>query len=283
MKNRYILAAGVLGILLILSTAAGQANYNPQVPKDSISVFLDQDHELILPGKILSLDRDSLIVLPPATRYQLRLKEKRNRGELKRMVSLKPDSGSIEVMGQSIAKRHAWQVAGNIGTAFQNPNSQFFKLTVEEEVLVGPKVQNCLDDQWISELVAIFRLEHLLQRAPFKLSGGEKKRVAFAAALAAKPKILVLDEPTAGQDSSFRKALIQCLHRLAGQGAAVLVVTHALNFLESLTNRWLIMAGGRLIADATPQDIMADENLMQRAGLMSTEAFQWKQLKTNVS
>jgi energy-coupling factor transporter ATP-binding protein EcfA2 len=131
--------------------------------------------------------------------------------------------------------------------------------------------------------VAIFRLEHLLHRAPFKLSGGEKKRVAFAAALAAKPKILVLDEPTAGQDSSFRQALIQCLHRLAGQGAAVLVVTHALNFLESLTSRWLIMAGGLLIADATPQDIMADEYLMQRAGLMPTEAFQWKQLKANVA
>lgn len=195
---------------------------------------------------------------------------------------LKPSSGRIEIMGQSIADRKAWQVADNVGTAFQNPNSQFFKLTVEEEILVGPKVQNCLDDQWIAELVTIFKLEQLLDRAPFKLSGGEKKRVAFAAALAAKPQVLVLDEPTAGQDSSFRRALIQCLHRLAQQGAAVLVVTHALDFLESLTDRWLIMAQGRLIADTTPHAIMADDNLMQRAMLMPTETFQWKRLNTDL-
>ena len=58
---------------------------------------------------------------------------------------------------------------------------------------------------------------------------------------------------------------------------------HALNFLESLTHRWLIMARGRLIADATPHEIMTDENLMQRAGLMPTEAFQWKRLRTIVA
>ena len=157
---------------------------------------------------------------------------------------LKPGSGQIHIMGQNTAKLRAWQIAGQVGTAFQNPNSQFFKLTVEEEILVAPKVQHCLDKKWIDELVAIFRLEPLLHRAPFKLSGGEKKRVAFAAALAAKPDILVLDEPTAGQDSRFRQALVQCLTKLAAQGSAVLVVTHALNFLRPLTHRWLVMANG---------------------------------------
>ena len=194
---------------------------------------------------------------------------------------LKPDAGCITVAGQPAARLHPWQLAGTIGTAFQNPNSQFFKLTVKEEILVGPRALNCLDENWINELTEIFKLGHLLDRAPFKLSGGEKKRVAFAAALAAKPKVLVLDEPTAGQDSGFRLALIQCLHNLTRQGAAVLVVTHALNFLESLTQRWLIMAGGKLIADAAPHEIMSDVDLMQKAGLVPTEAFQWKQCLAN--
>ena len=188
---------------------------------------------------------------------------------------IKPGKGNITIAGEDTSNKSAWQLAGQVATAFQNPNSQFFKLTVEEEILVAPKTLDRLDNTWIDELIDIFQLGHLMKRAPFKLSGGEKKRVAFAAALASKPKILVLDEPTAGQDNDFRQALINCLHRLTERGAAVLVVTHALNFLEPLTNRWLVMAQGRLLADGPADEIMADHDLMMQAGLMPTERFQW--------
>ena len=188
---------------------------------------------------------------------------------------IKPGKGKITIAGEDTSNKSAWQLAGQVATAFQNPNSQFFKLTVEEEILVAPKTLDRLDNTWIDELIDIFQLGHLLKRAPFKLSGGEKKRVAFAAALAAKPQILVLDEPTAGQDNDFRQALINCLHRLTERGAAVLVVTHALNFLEPLTNRWLVMAQGRLLADGPADEIMADHDLMMQAGLIPTERFQW--------
>jgi energy-coupling factor transport system ATP-binding protein len=190
---------------------------------------------------------------------------------------LKPRAGSVRVKGQSTRGAAAWQLARQIGTAFQNPNNQFFKLTVREELLVGPKALDCLDPEWIDELVVLFKLEDLLFRAPFKLSGGEKKRVAFAAALAVKPTLLVLDEPTAGQDGFFRKALLEGLQRVQQQGAAVLIATHALNFAETAADKWLVMAQGRLLTEAPPPRIMADAALMARSGLEPTEAFQWWQ------
>jgi energy-coupling factor transporter ATP-binding protein EcfA2 len=120
-------------------------------------------------------------------------------------------------------------------------------------------------------LIDLFDLGHLIDRAPFKLSGGEKKRVAFAAALAAKPSILVLDEPTAGQDGRFGNALIRGLRKLCNQGTAILIVTHALGFAEAVASQWLVMAKGRIIGRGTPQEIMGNTAVMQTAGLEPTE------------
>lgn len=188
-----------------------------------------------------------------------------------------PASGTISIHGRNCSGTPAWQLARHIGTAFQNPNNQFFKLTVDEEIRVGPLALDCYDAQWIDELITLFQLEPLLPRAPFKLSGGEKKRVAIAAALAVKPAILTLDEPTAGQDGHFRQALTSCLQRMCHRGTAILIVTHALNFAETLADRWMVMAGGRLIADGPPQQIMADAKILAGAGLAPTEAFTWWQ------
>ena len=190
---------------------------------------------------------------------------------------LRPASGRILLGKTDLAELPPWEIAKSLGTAFQNPNSQFFKMTVREEILVGPKTLDRYDADWFRELVALFRLEHLLDRAPFKLSGGEKKRVAFASALAAKPEILTLDEPTAGQDSLFREALAQILDRLTRQGTAVLVVTHALNFAQRLSSRWIVMESGRIIGRGDPDTLMADGAMMQKAGLEPTETFLWRQ------
>jgi energy-coupling factor transport system ATP-binding protein len=186
---------------------------------------------------------------------------------------LRPCRGRIWIKGRETTDRPAWQVAQEVGTAFQNPNSQFFKLTVAEELAVGPQALKRYDPDWIDELIALFKLDHLVERAPFKLSGGEKKRVAFAAALAAKPSLLVLDEPTAGQDGFFRAALAGALERLCGQGTAILIVTHALNFAECVAPHWMVMADGRLTARGTPQGIMADQAVLEQAGLEPTERF----------
>jgi energy-coupling factor transport system ATP-binding protein len=124
----------------------------------------------------------------------------------------------------------------------------------------------------------MFQLSALRGKGPYRLSGGEKKRVAFASALASRPSLLALDEPTAGQDFSFRRDLRAFLRRMQALGQAIIIVTHDLTFAERTASRWLLMADGRLLADAAPDRIMADPELMRRAGLETTDRFRLQQL-----
>jgi len=181
--------------------------------------------------------------------------------------------GEVRLMGKNAESLKVSQLARLVGIAFQNPNSQFFKLNVWDEIAAGPKALNCYDEEWLKELVALFHLEPLLERAPFRLSGGEKKRVAFAAALAAKPVIFALDEPTAGQGWYFRRALGKLLTQLRRQGQAIILVTHDLAFAEAHAHRWLLMAEGQVVAEGTPRQIMANQEAMRSAHLEPTDAF----------
>ena len=186
----------------------------------------------------------------------------------------RPTEGLIRVIGHKTSEHKVSQLARFVGVAFQNPNSQFFKLTVWDEIIVGARVLDCYDESWIRELVSLFRLEPLLKRAPYRLSEGEKKRVAFAAALSAKPAILALDEPTAGQDMFFRLALGRLLANLRSRGQAILLVTQDLAFAEQHAHRWLMMAEGKIVADGSPREVMADTAAMKSAGLRPTDSFQ---------
>jgi energy-coupling factor transport system ATP-binding protein len=184
----------------------------------------------------------------------------------------RPSQGRVVVMDKDTRETKVSQLARLIGIAFQNPNNQFFKLTVREEIEVSAKALDCYDPSWIKELVAFFHLEPLLDRAPFRLSGGEKKRVAFAAALAARPAILALDEPTAGQGWYFRRALGRLLTRLLDRGQSLILVTHDLAFAEAYAHRWLVLAEGRVIARGRPGEVMADNRALKRAHLEPTDA-----------
>lgn len=185
----------------------------------------------------------------------------------------RPTRGQVRVMGKDTRRVKVSHLARHVGVAFQNPDSQFFKLTVWDEILVGPKALGLYDEAWLRELVKLFRLEPLLQRAPYRLSGGEKKRVAFAAALTHRPAILALDEPTSGQDWHFRSALGNLLAELRAQGQAMLLVTHDLSFAEQHAHRWILLAEGQVVADGSPWRVMADKTAMERANLEPTDSF----------
>jgi energy-coupling factor transport system ATP-binding protein len=184
-----------------------------------------------------------------------------------------PDSGQIHIMGRPAGRMKTTDLARYVGLAFQNPHNQFFKQTVREEIDVGPRVLDCYDAHWIDSLMTLFRLTPLLDRPPYRLSTGQKKRVAFAAALAVNPPVLILDEPTAGQDGHFRRALGQCLDDLRSRGQSVLMITHDLTFAEQYAHRWLLMAKGEIIARGTPTEIMGNQPAMDRAGLTPTDTF----------
>ncbi len=184
---------------------------------------------------------------------------------------LRPTSGRMTLNGHDIRELPVSKLARHVGMAFQNPSSQFFKLSVRDEILAGPRALDCVDEGWIDRLVRLFRLEPLMERPPFRLSGGEKKRVAFTAALASQPEVLALDEPTAGQDGHFRKALGGFLSDLRALGRSVIFATHDLGFAARNAERWVVMAEGGILADGSPREILADHALMVTAGLRPPE------------
>ncbi len=187
---------------------------------------------------------------------------------------LRPHSGHLKILGQEALRRPVSELSRHVGFVWQNPNDQLFQPTVREEVLTGPKALGSYDPSWCKELFSRFGLVPLLERSPFTLSEGQKKRVSFAAALAVKPELIVLDEPTAGQDELFRKELARFISELQREERTVVLVTHDLEFAAEHANRWLVLADGRMISDGPPEAVMADSKAMTKAGLRPTQRYQ---------
>jgi energy-coupling factor transporter ATP-binding protein EcfA2 len=156
---------------------------------------------------------------------------------------------------------------GRLGLLPQNAAGALFCRSVREEVAYGARLLGRHDPAWLEGLIARFDLGPLLDRAPLGLSDGEARRVALAAALAHRPSVLLLDEPTAGQDRRRREALATTLAALQAEGVAILLATHDLEFAATHCRRWLVLAGGRLLADGTPPAILGDPGLLARAAL----------------
>jgi energy-coupling factor transport system ATP-binding protein len=161
-------------------------------------------------------------------------------------------------------------MASRVGLSFQNCNDQFFKYRVEDEVLAGPRLLGKADSGWIEELYTIFDLHKLLERSPYRLSEGEKKRVSLASILAMQPQLLILDEPTVGQDGFFRETLADLLWKLEQRGLTTILVTHDLDFAQATADRWIILQDGRLVADGTPGALLQDARLFSMGALGGT-------------
>lgn len=187
---------------------------------------------------------------------------------------LKPKRGRVTVLGKDTRFHRVATLARSVGFAWQNPNDQLFQTSVRKEILTGPKALKVYDPTWLEALFDRFNLGSLLERSPFQLSEGEKKRVSFASALSIRPDLLILDEPTAGQDDFFRQELAALIALLREEGKTVLLVTHDLEFAAEQADRWLVLSGGKIIADNSPEKIMAEEKVMTEAGLRPTSAFQ---------
>lgn len=190
----------------------------------------------------------------------------------------RPDQGRVLVMNHDTRETSVSTLARHVGLAFQTPDNQFFKFTVWDEIAAGAHALERYDEEWLRELVELFRLGPLLERSPYRLSGGEKKRVAFASALATKPEILVLDEPTAGQDWHFRRTVGKLLKTLRDRGQTIVIVTHDLEFAEEQASRWALLGDGRLLAVGRPDEVMAREDEMRRARLKPTQRFRLRML-----
>lgn len=191
---------------------------------------------------------------------------------------LRPTRGTVFFAGNPVGRniRSLNVLRRGVGLVFQDPDVQILGGTVEEEISFGP-VNLGLSSQEISRRVEqaldAFALQSYRDRAPQDLSGGEKKRVTLADALAMEPQLLLLDEPAASLDPTHARLLEENLAMLSRRGLALVVATHDVDFAWRWAGRVLVFHAGRLEADGAPEEIFANEPLLCRCGLVQPVLF----------
>ncbi|MFC4066968.1 ABC transporter ATP-binding protein [Actinoplanes subglobosus] len=162
------------------------------------------------------------------------------------------------------------EVTGPAGFVFQNPEHQFLTNRVDDELAYGLRVLKLPQaeiDARVGALLDRLGLRELRAVHPFLLSGGQKRRLSVGTALVTRPKVLVLDEPTFGQDRQRAAELLDLLDALHRDGTTVVVVSHDMHLVAEYATRLIVLADGRVIADGTPCDVYADDTVLAAAGL----------------
>ncbi len=185
---------------------------------------------------------------------------------------LKPRRGRVEIDGQDSARLSIAQIASNLGYVFQSPSHMLFAPTVGEELAFGPKNLGHPSEEIHKEVayaIDVMNLSGMAEDPPLSLSFGQQKRVSIAAILAMKSRILVMDEPTAGQDYKNYMGFMDSILQTPGF-EAILFITHDLDLALVYANRVLLMADGRIAADGRPEEVLRDFDLIQRSNLVPT-------------
>jgi len=183
---------------------------------------------------------------------------------------LKPTSGSVFVKGIDTSKESPATLSRLVGLVFQHPDRQLFKLSVKDELELGMKKLGMNKEQRaqrVRELLRLVNLEHAWGATTFNLSLGERKRLALAAALSTDPEILLVDEPTTGQDLAQKIEIMELLKRLNESGKTILVVTHDMEIVAKYSPRTVVMSEGRILADGPTRTLLRDEQTLVRAHL----------------
>lgn len=188
---------------------------------------------------------------------------------------MKPTSGNIIIDGIDITEKDAnlKSVRQKVGLVFQYPEHQLFEETVYKDIAFGPKNLDLSQEEIhirVKESMELVGLgfETLKDRSPFELSGGQKRRVAIAGVIAMKPKILVLDEPTAGLDPHGRDEILGEIENLyKKEGITIILVSHSMEDVAKLVNRILVMHRGEIAMDGETREIFKRADELESLGL----------------
>ena len=193
-----------------------------------------------------------------------------------------PQSGSFTAFGQPVTEdtledeQMSQGFRSRVGFVFQNSDAQVFSPSVTEEIAFGPLQMGLSREETgtrINEVLAMLDIADLADRAPFQLSGGQKKRVAIASVLVMNPEVLLFDEPTAALDPRTQEWLTGLIEELSAAGKTIVHATHDLDALERLADRCLVFSEAhRIVAEGTPQDILADRDLLLDVNLIHSNS-----------
>ena len=187
-----------------------------------------------------------------------------------------PDAGEIFLNGKPLAEENIRRRAQHIGYVMQNPNQMISKTMIYEEVALGLQRSGLTEEQIREKVEATLRVCGLY---PFRnwpisaLSFGQKKRVTIASVLALDPELILLDEPTAGQDFRHYTDIMEFLRGLNARGVTVVMITHDMHLMLEYTRRALVFCDGRLIADRTAAAVLCDPALVEQAALKETSLY----------
>jgi energy-coupling factor transport system ATP-binding protein len=181
---------------------------------------------------------------------------------------LRPQRGQVRVGGADARGFTVAQLARTVGYVFQNPAHMLFAPTVRDELTFGPRNigRESVD---VAAALAQVGLTGYEERAPLSLSFGQQKRLGIAAVLSMRPRVLVLDEPTAGQDHGSTRALMRTIGALKGLAATVLI-THDVDMAVSYATRVVLLRDGQIEADGPPERVLADRALLERCRVVPT-------------
>jgi len=187
-----------------------------------------------------------------------------------------PDAGEIFLNGRSLAEENIRRRARHIGYVMQNPNQMISKTMIYDEVALGLQRSGLTEEQIREKVEATLRVCGLY---PFRnwpisaLSFGQKKRVTIASVLVLDPELILLDEPTAGQDFRHYTDIMEFLRGLNARGVTVVMITHDMHLMLEYTRRALVFCDGRLIADRTAAAVLCDPALVEQAALKETSLY----------
>ncbi len=187
---------------------------------------------------------------------------------------LKPTSGTVTFRGEDVwkDKKTTHAIRGKVGLVFQYPEYQLFEESCFKDIAFGPKNQGVTGaelERRVYRAASFVGLEReLLEKSPFDLSGGQKRRVAIAGVIAMEPEILILDEPTAGLDAAGREAILKNIRDYRdAQNATVLMVSHSMEEVARTCDRLVVMHRGHIAMDGTPAEIFPRAAELKAIGL----------------
>lgn len=199
---------------------------------------------------------------------------------------LKPTKGQVIINGIDTAQRNLKELRRQVGIVFQYPEHQLFEETVKKDISFGLIKQGLsqeeIESRVKSSLKSVGLEEIILEKSPFELSGGQKRRVAIAGVVAMMPKILVLDEPTAGLDPSGRDEIFGYIKRLHKDfNMTIILVSHSMEDIARLADRVIVMNQGTIFMDKPSREVYKEPDELEKIGLSAPQiTYLMKKLKT---